>query len=98
MAKVSNYFQRDYSKRFSSSRKVSLADYNKAWTKRRQSAAKRIDQLNNLAYVMQSINTQASQANSLFALQNQGRLGTYASRTVPPAGWNRRILFLASGR
>ncbi|NKX65294.1 MULTISPECIES: flagellar biosynthesis protein [Stappiaceae] len=88
MAKVSNYFQRDYSKRFSSNRKVSLADYNKAWTKRRQSAAKRIDQLNNLAYVMQSINTQASQANSLFVLQNQGRLGTYASQTAAMARIN----------
>ena len=88
MAKVSNYFQRDYSKRFSSSRKVSLADYNKAWTKRRQSAAKRIDQLNNLAYVMQSINTQAPQANSLFVLQNQGRLGTYASQTAAMARIN----------
>ena len=88
MAKVSSYVQRDYSRRFSSSKKLSLADFNKAWAKRRQTAAKRIDQLNNLAYVMQSINTQASQANTLFVMQNQGRLGTYASQTAAMARIN----------
>ncbi|GAB2184046.1 flagellar biosynthesis protein [Roseibium sp. LAB1] len=88
MAKIGNYFQRDYSKRFGSNRKPTLADYNKAWMKRRQMAAKRIDQLNNLAYVMQSINTQASQANTLFVMQNQGRLGTYASQTAAMARIN----------
>jgi ABC-type enterochelin transport system substrate-binding protein len=82
MQKIGNYAQRDYQSRFRSQRKLSWSDYNKAWTKRRQASAKRLEKLNALAYTMQVVNTQASQANTLFVMQNQGRLGTYGSQAA----------------
>jgi len=87
MSSIGNYSQRNYQNRFRT-QKPSWAAYNKAWTKRRQAAEKRFDQLSNMAYAMQVANTQASQANALFVLQNQGRLGTYASQTAAMARIN----------
>jgi 2-oxo-4-hydroxy-4-carboxy--5-ureidoimidazoline (OHCU) decarboxylase len=88
MSTIGNYSQRNYQTRFRSQNKPSWAAYNKAWTKRRQAAEKRFDQLSNMAYAMQVANTQASQANALFVMQNQGRLGTYASQTAAMARIN----------
>ena len=88
MSTIGSHFHRNSQSRFRSVRKPTLADYTKAWTKRRQAAAKRFDQLSNLAYAMQVANTQASQASALFVLQNQGRLGTYASQTAAMARIN----------
>ncbi|WP_269580563.1 flagellar biosynthesis protein [Roseibium sp. Sym1] len=88
MAKIGNYVHRDTYSRFRSQRKPSWSDYNKAWTKRRQASAKRLDKLNALAYTMQVVNTQASQANTLFVLQNQGRLGHYGNQTAAMARIN----------
>ena len=82
MPKVGNYIQRDYHKRFSAKRKSTWSDYNKAWSKRRQSSTQKIQQLNNLANTFGTINVQASQANTLYVMQNQSRLGGYSSPTA----------------
>lgn len=88
MAKIGNFVQRDTYSRFRSQRKPSWSDYNKAWTKRRQSAAKRLDKLNALALNMQVTNLQSSQLNTLFVLKNQGRLGHYSNQTAAMARIN----------
>jgi len=88
MAKIGNYVQRDTYSRFRSQRKLSWSDYNKAWAKRRQSAAKRLDKINALAYTMQTVNLQSSQLNTLFVLHNQGRLGHYGNQTAAMARIN----------
>ncbi|WP_428646257.1 flagellar biosynthesis protein [Roseibium sp.] len=82
MPKVGNYIQRDYHKRFGSNRKSTWSDYNKAWSKRRQSSAQKTQQLSNLANTFGTINVQASQANTLYIMQNQSRLNGYSSPTA----------------
>jgi|GEM_PF-1228281 len=82
MSKIGNYVQRDYHKTFSSKKRSTWSDYNKAWTKRRQASEAKMQQLRNLAYNFNVIGTQASQANTLFVLQNQGRLGNSSNQTA----------------
>ncbi|MCK7615763.1 flagellar biosynthesis protein [Roseibium sediminicola] len=82
MPKVGNYVQRDYHNRFSSQRKSTWSDYNKAWSKRREASAQKMQQLRNVASVFNSIGVQASQANTVFVMQNQGRVGAYANQTA----------------
>jgi hypothetical protein len=88
MANVGKNVQRDAYSRFRSQRKPSLSDLNKAWTKRRQASARRFDKLNALAYIMQTVNLQSSQLNTLFVLRNQGRLGTYGNQIAAQARIN----------
>jgi len=82
MPKVGNYIQRDYHKRFSSQRKSTWSDFNKAWSKRRQASAQKMQELRNLASTFNTIGIQASQANTVFVMQNQGRIGGYANQTA----------------
>ncbi|CTQ43724.1 MULTISPECIES: hypothetical protein [Stappiaceae] len=88
MAKVGNYVQRDYHKTFSTKRKSTWSDYNKAWNGRRQASSQKMQQLRNLASTFATINTQAAQTNTLFVMQNQGRLGGYANQTAAMARIN----------
>lgn len=88
MPKVGNYVQRDYHKRFSSQRKSTWSDYNKAWAKRRQASAQKMQELRNLASTFNTIGLQASQANTMFVMQNQGRIGGYANQTAAMARIN----------
>lgn len=88
MAKIGNYVQRDTYSRFRSQRKLSWSDYNKAWTKRRQASAKRLDKMNALAHNMQVTNLQSSQLHTLFVLHNTGRLGHYGNQTAAQARIN----------
>jgi len=82
MAKVGNYVQRDYHKTFSSKQKSTWSDYNKAWNQRRQASAAKMQELRNLASTFTSIGTEASQANTVFLMQNQGAQSVYASPTA----------------
>ena len=88
MPKVGNYVQRDYHKRFSSQRKSTWSDYNKAWAKRREASAQKMQQLRNIASNFNTIGLQANQANTMFIMQNQGRLGGYANQTAAMARVN----------
>jgi len=88
MAKVGNYVQRDYHKTFRTQRKSTWSDYNKAWNNKRQASAQKMEQLRNIASTFSAIGTQASQANTVFVMQNQGRLGTYANQTAAMARVN----------
>ncbi len=47
-----------------------------------------MQQLRNLASTFATINTQAAQTNTLFVMQNQGRLGGYANQTAAMARIN----------
>ncbi len=82
MPKIGNYVQRDYHNRFSSKRKKTWSDYNKAWNQRRNSSGDKTQQLRNIANTFNNINVQASQANTLYVMQNQSRLGGYTSPTA----------------
>lgn len=84
MAKIGNYIQRNYQNKFRSQNQTrkTWADYNKAWAKRRAAAAQRADQLASVSYTLASMHTYSTQANTLFIMQNQGRLGTYASQSA----------------
>lgn len=88
MPKVGNYVQRDYHNRFSSQRKSTWSDYNKAWAKRREASAQKMQQLRNLASTFTNIGLQASQANTVFVMQNQGRVGGYTSQVAAMARVN----------
>jgi hypothetical protein len=88
MAKVGNYVQRDYHKTFRTQRKSTWSDYNKGWNQRRQGAAQKMQQLRNIANNFAIIGTQASQANTMFVMQNQGNLGGYTSQTAAMARVN----------
>ncbi|QFT30725.1 flagellar biosynthesis protein [Roseibium porphyridii] len=82
MPKVGNYVQRDYHNKFRSQRKSTWSDYNKAWAKRRQASTQKMQELRNLASNFTNIGVQASQANTVFLMQNQGQGTAYASPTA----------------
>ena len=82
MAKIGNYVQRDFHKRYRFGGKKTWSDYNKVWNKRRAVSAERVQQLNSIAHRFSTIATVATQANALFVMQNQGKLGTYASQAA----------------
>jgi len=88
MPKVGNYVQRDYHNKFRSQRKSTWSDYNKAWAKRREASAQKMQQLRNIAATFNTIGVQANQANTMFVMQNQGRLGAYANQTAAMARVN----------
>ncbi|WP_305987380.1 flagellar biosynthesis protein [Roseibium sp. MMSF_3544] len=88
MPKIGNYVQRDYHKTFSSQRKSTWSDFNQAWAKKRQASAQKMQQLRNLASTFNTIGTQASQANTLFVMQNQSQAGPYANPTAVMARVN----------
>ena len=88
MPKVGNYVQRDYHNKFRSQRKSSWSDYNKAWAKRREASAQKMQQLRNIAANFNTIGLQAAQANTMFVMQNQGRIGGYANQTAAMARVN----------
>lgn len=88
MAKIGNYVQRDYHKTFTSKRKSTWSDYNKSWSQRRSSSAAKMEQLRGVASTFLTISTSASQANTSFVIQNQGRLGSYASQTAALSRYN----------
>lgn len=82
MPKVGNYVQRDYHSKFRSQRKSTWSDYNKAWNKRRQASSQKMQQLRAIAGNISALNTQASQANTAFLMQNRGAQGVYSSPTA----------------
>jgi len=88
MPKVGNYVQRDYHSRFGSQKKSTWSDFNKAWAKRREASAQKMQELRNLASTFNTIGIQASQANTVFVIQNQGRVGGYANQTAAMARIN----------
>lgn len=88
MPKVGNYVQRDYHKTFSSRGKSTWSDYNQAWAKKRQASAQKMQQLRAVANTFTAIGTQASQANTVFVMQNQNQAGPYANQTAVMARVN----------
>lgn len=86
MPKTGNYVQRDYQR--GSSQKATWADYNKAWNSRRSAALEKSQQLRNLASNFTAIGVQASQANTVFVMQNQSSGQPYASSTAVMARVN----------
>lgn len=88
MPKVGNYVQRDYHSKFRSQRKSTWSDYNKGWAQRRAAAAEKMQSLRNLASTFTNIGVQASQANTVFVMQNQGRVGGYTSQVAAMARVN----------
>lgn len=91
MAKVGNYIQRNYQNKFNTKTRKTWSEYNQAWAKRRAAAAQRADQMASVSYSLARMHTYASQANTLFIMQNQGKLGTYASQTAALARLDLRV-------
>ncbi|MCR9060150.1 MAG: hypothetical protein NXI02_22635 [Rhodobacteraceae bacterium] len=88
MPKVGNYVQRDYHSKYRSQGNSTWSDYNQAWNKKRQASAQKMQELRAVASTFTAIGAQATQANTVFVMQNQNQAGPYANTTAVMARVN----------